>query len=202
MDSKHPSLTEQKRRAILDAALQEFGTSGFQATSMDQVAARANVSKRTVYNHFCSKKGLFDAIRSDLFCKIASIQCEYDDDASLEEQLESIARQQVEILCSAAFLSFARISIPLSLCTKDSTTYHEFHAANKAILDWIKQASRAGRLRVENPNFVAKQFVGLLSDGIFWPQLLGGQPSPSKSQRKKIIDASVRMFLSAYSAKS
>lgn len=61
MDSNAPRqrLTDRKRVAIIDAAIEEFLAAGYDATSMDRIAARANVSKRTVYNHFPSKEALF-----------------------------------------------------------------------------------------------------------------------------------------------
>lgn len=52
-------LTDQKRESIVQAAIAEFGDRGFEVTSMDRIAARAEVSKRTVYNHFPSKEELF-----------------------------------------------------------------------------------------------------------------------------------------------
>ncbi|EPN63565.1 TetR family transcriptional regulator, partial [Pseudomonas syringae pv. actinidiae ICMP 19096] len=52
-------LTDQKRESIVQAAIAEFGDRGFEITSMDRIAARAEVSKRTVYNHFPSKEELF-----------------------------------------------------------------------------------------------------------------------------------------------
>ncbi|WP_390888393.1 TetR/AcrR family transcriptional regulator, partial [Leclercia adecarboxylata] len=48
-------LTDRKRAAILEAAVAEFRAFGFAGTSMDRIAATAEVSKRTVYNHFASK---------------------------------------------------------------------------------------------------------------------------------------------------
>ena len=48
-------LTDRKREAIIQAAIAEFRDNGFKVTSMDRIAARAEVSKRTVYNHFPSK---------------------------------------------------------------------------------------------------------------------------------------------------
>lgn len=51
---RHQALKATNRRAIMDAALglaQEFGPAGFSA---DQLAARADVSKRTIFNHFGS----------------------------------------------------------------------------------------------------------------------------------------------------
>ena len=55
-------LSEIKRKQIIEAAAEEFRSAGFNGTSMDKVAARANVSKRTVYNHFPSKDALFNGI--------------------------------------------------------------------------------------------------------------------------------------------
>lgn len=46
----------------MQAAIEEFRQHGFNGTSMDRVAAAAEVSKRTVYNHFPSKEDLFEAI--------------------------------------------------------------------------------------------------------------------------------------------
>ena len=50
-----------KRRAILQTAGRSFFDVGFAATSIEQVAAEAGVSKVTVYNHFGDKRGLFTA---------------------------------------------------------------------------------------------------------------------------------------------
>ncbi|MFA0698755.1 TetR/AcrR family transcriptional regulator, partial [Vibrio sp. 10N.222.49.C9] len=44
--------SELKREAILTAAKQSFLEFGVKNTSMDKLASLANVSKRTVYNHF------------------------------------------------------------------------------------------------------------------------------------------------------
>jgi TetR/AcrR family transcriptional repressor of mexJK operon len=52
---------DQKRSAIIEAARSSFLAEGFDA-SMDTVAARADVSKVTVYNHFGSKQALFIAV--------------------------------------------------------------------------------------------------------------------------------------------
>lgn len=52
---------ERSRQAIVTAAREVFVRDGFDA-SMDVIAAEANVSKVTVYNHFGSKEDLFTAV--------------------------------------------------------------------------------------------------------------------------------------------
>lgn len=47
---------------ILEAALQEFGLHGYEATRIDQIAARAGLSKGGFYAHFDSKEQVFDAL--------------------------------------------------------------------------------------------------------------------------------------------
>ena len=60
-------LTDRKRAAILEAAVAEFRSNGFEVTSMDRIAETAGVSKRTVYNHFPSKEALFAEILTQLW---------------------------------------------------------------------------------------------------------------------------------------
>ena len=49
------------RRRIVEQAYSLFYKKGFTRVSMDDIAARAGVTKRTVYAHFSSKDGLFTA---------------------------------------------------------------------------------------------------------------------------------------------
>ena len=51
-----------KREAILAAALTLFHRYGFRKTSVDALAAEAQVSKPTVYAHFADKDALFAAV--------------------------------------------------------------------------------------------------------------------------------------------
>jgi AcrR family transcriptional regulator len=50
-----------RERQMLDAAVIEFARHGFHAASMDDIAARANVSKPMVYAYLGSKEDLFVA---------------------------------------------------------------------------------------------------------------------------------------------
>jgi AcrR family transcriptional regulator len=59
--------TQAERRkattgALVDAARELFATDGYTATSLDAVAARADVTKGAVYHHFDGKRQLFEAV--------------------------------------------------------------------------------------------------------------------------------------------
>ncbi|HPO49909.1 MAG TPA: TetR/AcrR family transcriptional regulator [Spirochaetota bacterium] len=53
---------ERKRQEIIDAAEKLFFKEGFKETSMDEIAKKAEFSKRTVYKYFDSKEELYSAI--------------------------------------------------------------------------------------------------------------------------------------------
>jgi AcrR family transcriptional regulator len=54
--------TEATTAALVDAARELFARDGYDATSLDAVAARANETKGAVYHHFDGKRQLFEAV--------------------------------------------------------------------------------------------------------------------------------------------
>jgi TetR/AcrR family transcriptional regulator, repressor of fatR-cypB operon len=53
---------EDKREAILQAALELFAEQGFYGTAVPQIAERAKVAAGTIYRHFESKEALVNAL--------------------------------------------------------------------------------------------------------------------------------------------
>ncbi|MGY1802608.1 TetR/AcrR family transcriptional regulator [Blastococcus sp. SYSU D00922] len=53
---------EQRRRQLLDIGRELFAQRGFEATSVEELAAHADVSKPVVYEHFGGKEGLYGAV--------------------------------------------------------------------------------------------------------------------------------------------
>jgi len=49
----------QRRQQLLDIGRELFGQKGYEATSIEEIAARAEVSKPVVYEHFGGKDGLY-----------------------------------------------------------------------------------------------------------------------------------------------
>jgi TetR/AcrR family transcriptional regulator len=51
---------------ILSAAMREFAKYGFAGARVERIVSRADVSPRSLYYHFGSKRGLYDAVRKRL----------------------------------------------------------------------------------------------------------------------------------------
>lgn len=66
---------EARPDEILAAALESFAARGFAATRLEDVAARAGISKGTLYLYFKSKEELFEAVvRATLLPNLARIE--------------------------------------------------------------------------------------------------------------------------------
>jgi AcrR family transcriptional regulator len=62
-EPKRVRMTGQQRRAqLLDVARARFAQRGFDATSIEDIAERAGVSKPVVYEHFGGKEGMYAVI--------------------------------------------------------------------------------------------------------------------------------------------
>jgi AcrR family transcriptional regulator len=53
---------DQRRQQLIDVARELFGARGYGATSIEEIAARAGVSKPVVYEHFGGKEGIYAVV--------------------------------------------------------------------------------------------------------------------------------------------
>src|ERR1044072_390747 len=65
MNKEKTTKGEVTRLAIEDAALELFMEQGYHATSMRQIADKADLALGGIYNHFSSKDEIFEAIIID-----------------------------------------------------------------------------------------------------------------------------------------
>ena len=56
----------ERKREILEAAVEEFSIGGFAATSLERIAMRAGISKSGIYAHYGSKEEVFEGMLSML----------------------------------------------------------------------------------------------------------------------------------------
>lgn len=75
--SRRLEYSESTRRALVDSAVHLFTRRGYAATSLDEVAKRARVTKGALYHHFSGKQALFeaafDAVESAVMTELAEI---------------------------------------------------------------------------------------------------------------------------------
>lgn len=196
-------LTERKREAILQAAIAEFRSSGFEVTSMDKIAATAGVSKRTVYNHFPSKEELFAEILNRLWNSITAEQdMPYSPQQPLREQLQTLLQAKLHMLADENFLDLARIAIAATIHSPERARdmVSRMGQREEGLTAWIRQAQADGRLNPVEPAFAAQQMHGLLKTFAFWPQVSMGQPSLTRDEQAQVIESALDMFLSRYQA--
>lgn len=194
-------LTDRKRDAIVQAAIAEFRTNGFEATSVDKVAARAEVSKRTLYNHFASKDELFAAILRILWeSSTSELRRAYEPQRPVREQLVELLQGKLAMLADDNFLALARVAIAAALHSPERAREMVDRIGEKdgAMLDWIRAAQKHGALKAVDAAQAYKQLECLIKGAAFWPQVAMGQPRLTPAAQKKLAAASIDLFLSHY----
>ena len=197
-------LTDRKRLAIVQAAAEQFRTYGFEATSMDKIAALAEVSKRTVYNHFPSKEELFAETLIALFHGSAAIlEVPYSSKAPLREQLTALMALKAASMADPEFLALSKVAIAEAVHAPERVRplVARIGEREQGVTAWIRAAQADGRLKAGDPQFAAALLQGQIKALAFWPQMTMGAPPLTGAQQAELVEAAVSMFL-AYFAHS
>lgn len=79
-------IRNEKKRMIMDVALELFATEGFHATSISKIAEKANISKGLLYNYFTSKEELLKTITEEFSAEVVEMMNpDHDDIITAEE---------------------------------------------------------------------------------------------------------------------
>ncbi|CAN7146723.1 TetR/AcrR family transcriptional regulator [Acidovorax sp. LjRoot74] len=198
-------LTDRKRDAIVQAAIAEFREHGFSGTSMDRVAAAADVSKRTVYNHFPSKEELFEAILWRLWDRShAEADIAYDTQRPLRAQLLAVLEQKMELLNDTSFIDLSRVAIAEMMHTPERAQAMVARLSEKeeGLPRWIRAAQQDGALRAGvDPQYAAHQLHGMVKSFAFWPQLAMGRAPLTAAEQQQVLGDAVDMFLGFYAVR-
>ena len=195
---RRSTLTQRKRQAILLAARGEFLEAGYRDTSMDRVAARAAVSKRTVYNHFPGKEALFIAVAGVFIEEMQqAVSVEYQTERTLVEQLIEIAEKEAELITREDYVAIFRVFLTEVSHFPDlfNSVLASSGNGHNPVEKWITYAVADGRLVVDDARLASTQFVSLIKGALFWPQVAGYGEKASTSERQTVIDGAVAMFL-------
>ncbi|MEU0991342.1 TetR/AcrR family transcriptional regulator [Streptomyces sp. NPDC005953] len=198
----------RKRAAILSAARELFLTDGFDRSSVDAIAARAEVSKRTVYDYFGDKQALLkavvDAVGQSL---ITTIRRTLDDtlpgftgrteDVDLEDALIAFSmRIATDMLDSSEYATLQRLVRAESghLPHRDYNSMAD--TPEEAIAERFATLAAAGLLNVPDPRLAADQFIAL-TFGVALNRL-GSANAAEDARVRPLVVEGVRTFLRAY----
>ncbi|MEQ8654915.1 MAG: TetR/AcrR family transcriptional regulator [Kiloniellales bacterium] len=197
------ALAADKHAQILDGAVQAFQEDGFAGTSMDRVAQRAGVSKRTIYNHFESKEVLFRAILDVMVEKVRqAVSLTYDPARPVDQQLLELGWTEGRLFVDPDFMRMARMVIGETM--RDPVLAEEMNKRMeyKAVFNaFMEAANKHGALVAPDPALAADQFIGLLKTRGFWPVVFSGQPV-TPAQMGEIVQDAVKIFLNTYRVQS
>lgn len=77
-------IDQDKKRRIINSAMQEFGEKGYDAASTNNIVKLAGISKGLLFHYFATKKDLFDYIEDFTFTtmiqRLKDTQSEWDSD--------------------------------------------------------------------------------------------------------------------------
>ena len=106
-----PLLEDVPRRNehLLDVATEIFVRQGYNATTLDRIAAEAGVAKRTIYARYADKQALFFAVMRRLSERRVFENLWEEDELSLREGLRRRAHQMMERGLSDQELAVARL---------------------------------------------------------------------------------------------
>ncbi|HYZ23026.1 MAG TPA: TetR/AcrR family transcriptional regulator [Rhodopila sp.] len=204
MDAPVESLSAEKRAQILRGAAAVFAADGYEGASMARIAARAGVSKGTLYNYFDGKAALFTAYVAEA-CErsLARVFDGAGHDGDPAAVLREIGRRMLTMMLSDTGMTIYRVVI--AEAAKFPDLARGFFEAGPAraigfMADWLAEETRRGRLCVADPAFAAEQFFNLCQSHLVLRRRLGMVPDPSDTEIDRVVAGGIRLFLGTYGA--
>ncbi|WP_217427996.1 TetR/AcrR family transcriptional regulator [Microlunatus speluncae] len=172
---------ERRRDELLDAAVRLFVERGFQGVSLDDIAAAARVTKRTIYAYFGDRSEIFVAAVERLRLRTIDLAGGPDD------SLEQLAVRIVEALHSDQGIGLHRLMI---------TEAHAFDGlAARFYSDGPAAYIAALRVRLPEPDLtLARSLFTLLLGERHRQRLLGLSPAPTPRQSREQARSALRVL--------
>jgi TetR/AcrR family transcriptional regulator, regulator of autoinduction and epiphytic fitness len=188
-----------KRNAMLDAGIAELAEQGLAGASMESIASRAEVSKRTLYKHFPSKEAVFEAVLLLLIERVAPLdKLHFDKKRDFAEQLHEIAELEMQLICDPDFIRLSRVLMVECMRSEERslTLMAQFGEKEHGLFRWFSEAGKAGKLGRLDPRAIADTFVAMLKSSIYWHSVIAWQPPPDKAMQKRVIDEACLTLMS------
>lgn len=139
--------SDEKRGAILDAAIALFSRYGYKRTSIEDVAREAGIAKGTVYLYFQNKERLFTEVcRHVAQVFLDRAEAAFDRDAPVVERVLAILRAKFSYLYEIVHASPHAVEI---IQSKNRVAAEIFVTADEHYLDILTRALAAADGRGE-----------------------------------------------------
>ena len=192
----------ERYRRILDAARRHFYAHGLERSSLDAIAAEAGVSKMTIYSHFGSKEGLFEAEVRDRADSVVGGPggTEALDPQQPRKTLLAIGEQFLAVAREEQVLGQFRSLYGAAGAQPEACRAFYRQGADRLVGDlaaYLRRADAAGTLKVRQPRQAADLFLAMfLGDGHIRGLLM--LEMPDAWANKALLREAVRVFMAAY----
>ncbi|MFJ2157287.1 TetR/AcrR family transcriptional regulator [Streptomyces sp. NPDC087856] len=195
----HQRVAQEKRALIVAAATALFLELGYDRTSLARIAESSGVSRATLFKQFPSKAALFDAIVTESWS--TADEEEPPQTGNVVDGLGVIGRRYAELLGRAQMTDLFRIVIaelPRFPELAQAQFSHGKLPYFESVRSYLLAEHEAGTVRVEDADLAATQFLGMISNYVFWPTLLvpGWEVSPERVAQ--VVDEAVRTTAARY----
>ncbi|WP_147199594.1 TetR/AcrR family transcriptional regulator [Pantoea sp. MBD-2R] len=156
----------ERRQRILAAAMQIFIETGFKAATTAGIAARAKVSKRTLYEAFTDKKALFAAVVHQHRHLILDLPRPGGEDLSVMATLYHIFRLDSNEELSRSRETLLNLIVRESVLMPELADYlyeHEIVRSRERLIEWLESENQRGRIAIED----LALYAGMLMDIVF-----------------------------------
>ena len=191
---------KSKRDLVVDAASRLFLGEGYGTTGMDAIAAKAGVSKATVYSYYEDKATLFADVIARMCDEMAG---GHDLEALRSDTLEATLTGTAVFLAQRILESVERSMLQrvVAEAREFPELGHKFWTTGPAkmeefVASCLAEASRSGVLAVKDPSGAAARFVGLVTGLYLLPMLVGVRSRPTEREIRRDLEDVVAGFLS------
>jgi AcrR family transcriptional regulator len=192
----------ERFRRIVEAAQSHFDAHGFERASVDAMAAEAGVSKMTIYSHFASKEGLFEAVIRDRTDRVMGglPGIEALDPKQPQKALLSVGEQFLTLAREEDALGQFRSLYGAAGTQPEACQAFYRQGADRLIGDlaaYLRRADAQGTLNIRHPRQAADLFLSMfLGDGHIRGLLM--LDMPDARENRVLLREAVRVFIAAY----
>ena len=183
--SRRERRKQEVRRRIIEAAISLFDEQGFQASSVEEIAERADVAYKTLFNHFPSKQELLQVIaREQLDALLGMLAEAGSEPGTAGERLTRFFRTLVDHVESGGPMRRELVTEVIHAAHDAGTESEQTRVLHDAFARIIRAGVRAGDVsRTHNVETLTEVVVGVFCSLFFsWTNL------PDYPFRKRALD--------------